>query len=202
MKKLIIIGAGGHGKVVADIAKLTGYDEICFLADGCEVSEVMGYRVLGGTELIPELDGDFFVGIGNAQTRKKFMQQLEKAHKNIAVLVHPNATVADSCVLGAGTVVMAGAVINPDSKIGKGSIINTCASVDHDNILGDFVHVSVGAHLAGAVTVGNDAWIGVGAAVNNCISITSGCMIGSGAVVVRDITESGTYVGVPARKIK
>lgn len=202
MNKLIIIGAGGHGKVVADIAKLTGYDEICFLADGCEEKEVMGYRVLGGTELIPELKGDFIVAIGAAPVRRRFIEQLEAMGKNVVTLIHPNATVSSTAVLGVGTVVVAGAVINPDSKIGKGSIINTCAAVDHDNILGDFVHISVGAHLAGGVSIGDDTWIGVGAAVNNGISITGGCMIGSGAVVVRDITERGTYVGVPARKIK
>lgn len=202
MNKLIIIGAGGHGKVVADIASLCGYSEICFLADSCDASEIMGYRVLGGTELIPELEGDFIVAIGAASVRRRFIEQLEALGKNIVTLVHPAATVSSTATLGTGTVVVAGAVINPDTKIGKGSIINTCASVDHDNILGDFVHVSVGAHLAGGVSVGDDAWIGVGAAVNNGISICGGCMIGSGAVVVRDITESGTWVGVPARKIK
>lgn len=97
---------------------------------------------------------------------------------------------------------MAGVIINPCVEIGVGCILNTAATVDHDCRLGDYVHVSVGARLAGTVTVGARSWIGVGAAVVNNVSIAPDCMIGAGATVVRSVTEAGTYVGTPARKIK
>ena len=104
--------------------------------------------------------------------------------------------------LGTGTLVAAGAVINPGAVIGDGCIINTCASVDHDCVLEDFVHRAVGAHVAGTVSIGAGTWIGAGATVSNNLQICGGCMIGAGAVVIKSITESGTYVGVPAEKIK
>ena len=97
---------------------------------------------------------------------------------------------------------MAGTVINSGCQIGKGVIVNTGASVDHDNIIGDFSHISVGAHLAGTVRIGSGVWVGIGAVVSNNLSITDDVIIGAGAAVIRNIEESGTYVGVPATMIK
>ena len=104
-------------------------------------------------------------------------------------------------MLGAGTVVMAGAVINCCTKIGKGCIINTGSTIDHDNLIEDYVHISPGAHLAGTVNVGRGTWLGIGSIVSNNINITGDCKIGAGTVVVMDITELGTYVGVPSRRL-
>ena len=112
-----------------------------------------------------------------------------------------DAVVAEDVVIGVGTVVMAGAVINPGTHIGKGCIINTCSSVDHDCIVDDFVHVAVGSHLCGTVNVGAGTWIGAGVTVSNNVFICPDCMIGAGAVIVNDIWESGTYVGVPAKRV-
>lgn len=103
--------------------------------------------------------------------------------------------------MGAGTVVMAGAIINCCSRIGEGCIVNTGATIDHDNVIEDYVHISPGVHTAGTVEIGKGTWIGIGGVVSNNVNITSGCMIGAGAVVVEDITEAGTYVGVPSRKV-
>ncbi len=200
MKRLIIIGASGHGKVVADIARLCGYDDISFLDDKDNVTECNGYKVIGKTCDYQKYDCDFLVAIGNSKIRKNIQQQLEKADKSIITLVHPNAVIGENVKIGKGTVAMAGAVINPSTQIGEGCIINTCASVDHDNVIGDFVHISVGAHLAGTVTVGDGTWIGIGTTVSNNISVCENCLIGAGAVVVDNLTESGTYIGVPARK--
>ncbi len=200
MKQIIIIGASGHGKVVADIANKNGYDQISFLDDNDEINECDGYKIIGKTADFIKFDCDFFVAIGNANIRQKIILQLENANKNIITLIHPNAVIADTVKIGSGTVVMAGAVINSATTIGKGCIINTCASVDHDNIIGDFVHVSVGSHLAGNVTVANNTWISIGATVSNNISICKNCIIGAGAVVVKNIKEEGTYIGVPAIK--
>lgn len=198
--KLIIIGASGHGRVVADIAKKCGYDEIVFLDNNPNLSTCAGHPVLGTDAMVSQLEGDLFIAVGNGQIRKKLMER--EGNRHFPVLVHPNAVVADDVEIGCGSVVMAGAVINPGVQIGNGAIINTCASVDHDCIVGDYVHVSVGAHVAGTVTIGDNTWIGAGATVSNNINICGGCMIGAGAVVIKDIDEPGTYVGVPARRSK
>ncbi|MBQ8868886.1 MAG: acetyltransferase [Oscillospiraceae bacterium] len=198
MKQLVIIGASGHGKVVADIARKNNYENIVFLDDNDDLSECGSYQVVGNVAQFANYDCDMFVAIGNAEIRKKIQKQLEDASKSIVTLIHPNAVVGENVKIGKGTVVMAGAVINPYSSIGKGCIINTCASVDHDNMVADYAHISVGAHLAGSVVVGEATWIGAGATVINNINITDNCMIGAGAVVVKNITEKGVYKGVPA----
>lgn len=204
MQKIVIIGASGHGKVVADIAKKNGYDDIVFLDDNEIITECLGFPVIGSTSSYVDYvnDCDFFVAIGDLKTRGRIYNNLIAAGGNVVTLIHPSAVIANSVTLGYGTVVMAGAVINPSVAIGNGCIINTCASVDHDCIIGDFVHISVGTHLAGTVVIRESTVIGIGASVSNNIEITSDCTIGAGAVVVDDIKEKGTYVGVPARKIK
>lgn len=198
MKKLVIIGASGYGKVVADIGVKNGYEEIVFLDDDEMVKACGRYPVIGKSEKIREIDGDVIIAIGNSVTRKSIQESIKE--ERLTVLIHPNAVVAGNVMIGKGTVIMAGAVINPDSEIGKGCIINTCASVDHDCKLGNYVHVAVGAHLAGHVKIGDETWIGAGATVSNDIKICGECMVGAGAVVVKDIREAGTYIGVPAGK--
>ena len=195
--KLTIIGASGHGKVVADAATHCGYDEIDFLDDDESVSQCGRWPVVGKSNKASEIDNDLFIAIGNAETRKLMLERY--ADKHLVTIIHPDAVVAEDVSIGVGTVVMPGAVINPDARIGKGCIINTSSSVDHDCLLEDYVHVSVGAHLSGTVHVGELTWIGAGAIVSNNVDICSNCMIGAGAVVIKDIDEPGTYVGVPAR---
>ena len=197
MNRLVIIGASGHGKVVADIAALIGYKDIVFLDDDENIKECAGYPVIGKSAEAP--NGELFVAVGNAETRKQLMKLYKD--KVLPVLIHPSAIVAKGAEVGAGSVIMAGVVINPGVKIGEGCIINTSSSVDHDCNIADFVHVSVGAHLSGTVRLGEGTWIGAGAVVSNNIDICGGCTIGAGSVVIRDINEPGTYVGVPARKI-
>ena len=201
-KRIVIVGASGHGKVIADIAKKNGYSDIVFLDDNALLKECNGYPVVGTSgDANQYSDRDFIVAIGNARIREAVQNRLAATGMNLVTLVHPNAVIGENVSLDEGTVVMAGAVLNPCVKVGKGCIINTCASVDHDCTLGDFAHVSVGAHVAGTVTIGERTWLGIGSVVSNNIDITSDCMIGAGAVVVKNIQESGTYVGVPAKKI-
>lgn len=196
MKKIIIIGAGGHGRVVAETAKLNGYKEIDFLDDADKQTAVG--RVADFIKYIGE--ADFIVSIGNNAVRMKIQSDLIKSGANVVSLIHPNASVSESAAIGKGTVVMAGAVINAGAVIGDGAIINTCASVDHDCKIGDFSHISVGARICGTVAIGDGTWIGAGATVINNINICSRSTVGAGAVVVKDIDEIGTYVGVPAEK--
>lgn len=197
-KRLVIIGAGGHGKVIADIALLNGYKEIVFHEIATNIKECAGFPVVGPKLPTEFLDDDKIIAIGAAKRR----EMLLKETTNLVTLVHPSAVISRRVQLGNGVVVMAGAVINSDAVIGDGAIINTGASVDHDCKIGSFAHISVGAHVAGEVTIGDRTWIGAGATVSNNVSICSDCMIGAGAVVVKDILEAGTYVGVPARKGK
>lgn len=201
-KKIVIIGASGHGKVLAYIAKLNGYSEIVFLDDDSSLKECGCYPVAGTSEDIKFYQNyDFAIGIGNAQIREKIQNKIEFAQFSLPVLVHPDAVIAEEVSIGNGTVVMAGTVIGPGTVIGRGCIINTSASVDHDCSIADFVHISVGCHVAGTVKVGERTWIGAGAIVSNNIEICEECIVGAGAVIVRSIKSSGTYVGVPAKKI-
>ena len=205
MKELLIIGASGHGKVVADIAvKIGSYSTIAFFDDNEEIKSIMGFSCRGKITSICEesRDNDVIVAIGRASVRERIMNQVKEMGFNLPVLVHPQAVIAEDVEIGAGTVIMAGAIINTGVQIGRGVIINTASSVDHDCIVDDYAHISVGAHLAGTVHVGERTWIGAGATVNNNIDICSDVMIGAGAVVVKNVTEAGTYVGVPIKKIK
>ena len=198
--KLSIIGASGHGKVVADIATKNGYDEIEFFDDNPALRFCGGWPVVGAVEDALTRENDVFVAIGDAAVREGLMERFHQVH--IPKLVHPSAVIADDVLIGIGSVVMAGAVINPGATIGKGVIVNTCSSIDHDCVIGDYVHISVGAHLSGTVKVGKGTWISVGATVANNICICSGCTVGAGTVVIRNIDEMGTYVGVPARRLR
>ena len=198
--KLTIIGASGHGKVVADIASLCGYNEIEFLDDNESLTACGKWPVVGTSAKAADIDNEIFIAIGNSEIRKMLMEKY--GDKNILVLIHPSAVISPYVKIGRGTIIMAGAVVNPYAVIGEGCIVNTCASIDHDCIVGDYVHVSVGTHLCGTVCVGKNTWVGAGATVTNNVNICGDCEIGVGAVVIKDIVKSGTYVGVPARMIE
>lgn len=202
-KEIVIIGASGHGKVIADIVASNGNVVKGFLDDDNEIQgkTIIGFPVLGKIDDYKKFtDCEFVIAIGNSHIREKIVKSLDvKWH----TAVHPKAVVSNfDITIGEGTVIMANAVVNPSTKIGKHCIINTGAVVEHDNVLGDYVHISPNATLAGTVMVGKSTHICVGACVKNNINICADCIIGAGATVVRDITESGTYVGVPVRKIK
>lgn len=202
--KLLIIGASGHGKVVADIAlKMNRWKSIGFLDDDENIKLSMGLEVMGKSSdaLKYIYNCDIFVGIGNNAIREKIQERLEDYGASIPVLIHPEAVIGEQVELGVGTVIMARAVVNCCTKIGKGSIINTGATIDHDNLIEDYVHISPGVHTAGTVKIGKCTWLGIGSVVSNNVNITSGCKIGAGAVVVKDINEAGTYIGVPAKQI-
>ena len=198
LKKLIIIGASGHGKVIADIAVRAGYEDIVFLDDDQNVKECAGFPVIGKTGEAKEMNGDKIVAIGNPKIRERIQEEVSA----VITLMHPDAVISRTVKIRQGSVIMAGTVINTDVFIGKGCINNTGASVDHDCVLRDYVHVSVGSHLSGTVHVGERTWIGAGATVSNNVNICGDCMIGAGTVVIKDIDKPGTYVGVPAREKK
>lgn len=201
VQNVVIIGASGHGKVIADIIEKSGDVVVGFLDDDTTLPETfLGYPVLGTVDEYRNLlQYQFVIAIGNAAIRERIMKQMD-IQVEWYTAIHPSAIIGRDVAIGEGTVIMAGAVINPYTTLGKGVIVNTCASVDHDNVIEDYAHISVGSHLAGTVHVGARTWIGIGATVSNNVSICEDCMIGAGAVVVKDIEEAGTYVGVPIRK--
>lgn len=201
-ERVIIIGASGHGKVVADIIKKSGDTIVGFLDDNPGLGETfLGFPVLGKIEKFQDYkNSKFVIAIGNANIREKISESMKGVKWYTAI--HPSAQISEIVTsIGEGTVVMANAVINSGARIGRHCIINSGAIVEHDNQIEDFVHISVGTKLAGTVHVGKSSWIGIGTVVNNNLSICERCMIGAGAVVVRNIKEPGTYVGVPARRL-
>lgn len=200
-KKLVIIGASGHGKVIADIALRNGYEIVGFLDDNDTIKEIGGFPLLGSVLDVAKFasECEFFIAIGNNRIREMIA---DKYAVNWATLIHPTAAIGRDVEIKAGTVVMANAVINPSARIGMHCIINTGAIIEHDNFLDDYVHVSPNATLAGTVHVGKRVHVGVSACVKNNVTITDDVTIGAGAAVVKDITEGGVYVGVPARRMR
>lgn len=196
MKKIVIYGASGHGRVCADIAKLNGYESIVFYDDDHEKKKIGKYKVV---HVLPDDEYDLFIAIGDNKTRQTVTERMKDS--NIVNLIHPSAIIASDVRMGKGIVIMAAVVINSGAVIGDGVIINTYASVDHDNKIRKFSHVSVNAHTAGTVTIGERTLLGIGSSVSNNISVCSDVTIGAGGVVVSDITEKGTYVGVPVKKL-
>ena len=202
MKRVVIIGASGHGKVIADIIQKTGDQVFGFLDDNESLgNSFCGFPILGTVDKSKEiLDCEFVVGIGNAKIRDKIAKTVNGP---FYTAIHPSAQISQIDVkIGEGTVVMANAVVNSGAKIGRHCIINSAAVIEHDDQISDYVHISVGAKLAGSVCVGSNTWIGIGATISNNISICNDCMIGAGTVIVRNIMISGTYVGIPAKRIK
>ncbi|MBQ7567999.1 acetyltransferase [bacterium] len=203
MCKVVVIGAGGHGKVVADVILSAGMELLGFLDDGRSPGDlVLGYPVLGGLNDIGQYADQgcrFIIAIGSNSTRRA----IASAHKvRYCTAIHPSAVIGAGVTIGEGTVVMAGAVVNPDASVGRHCILNTSCVVEHDNRLADYVHICPKAALAGTVTVGEATQIGIGSSVSNNISICAECLLGAGTVAVRDITVPGVYVGAPARLLR
>jgi len=203
-ERLLIIGAGGHGKVCADIAlKMNKWNEIFFLDDESK-EEVMGVKVLDTPSNFKKYinDSDFFVAIGDNSTRKKIIEELLLEEIQLPTLIHPNTIISQNIKIDYGTVVMAGVIINCCTEIGKGCIINTGVTIDHDCLIKNYIHISPGTNIAGTVIIENETWIGIGSIVSNNILITNNCKLGAGTIVIKDITIPGIYVGIPAKRIK
>lgn len=212
MKDIVIIGAGGHAKVVADIIlkrKETLKEElniIGFLDDNFEnldYKEIFDIPIIGKTELIEEFknkDYEYIIAIGNNHVRKNIAER----YKNLKyyTAIHPTAVIGNRVIIKEGTVVMANTVINPYSIIGKHCILNTSCVIEHDNRIGDFSHISPNAILCGGVVVKENSWIGAGSSIKQEITIEENVIVGAGTVVIRNIENNCTVVGNPTRIVK
>jgi sugar O-acyltransferase (sialic acid O-acetyltransferase NeuD family) len=206
----LIIGAGGHGKVVLDILRSTNqYRPVGFVdADPRLIgTRVCGLPVFGAIHLLSRLVHQHkiaaaIIAIGDNRARASYAKALDELHIPLINAIHQSAVVSPAAKLGRNIVVAANAAICTEAVIGDFSIVNTGASVDHECELGSAVHICPGAQLAGRVRVENDAFIGLGASVIQCLKIGTGAIIGAGAVVLSDVPAYATAVGVPARVIK
>lgn len=194
-EQVIIIGAGGQSKVVADLVRSCGDTVVGFLDDNATDARIIG-KVADAANY-PHCR--FLIAVGDNAARKRLAQSLNLPWHTA---VHPTAYVSPSASIGEGTVVLPRAVIHTDASVGCHCIVNSGAVVEHDNVLCDYSHVSPGAALAGRVFVGECTQVGVGASVKNNVSICGDCVIGAGAAVVKDIDQPGIYAGVPARRLK
>lgn len=208
MKDLVILGAGGHGKVTADLARACGYQPRAFVDMGRvgEIAEPGGTRIeLEQSAFLEFVKAQDFVfgpnatiAIGNNTVRLNLFFEL-KPHMNLPTLVHPTASVSPSAELGLGTHVCPMVVVHSAAWVGQATILNTRCIVEHDCVIGDGVHISPGAVLCGGVHVGDGAWVGAGAVVIPGIRIGENAIVGAGAVVIRDVPAGVTVVGNPAR---
>lgn len=203
---IVIWGASGHARVVADVVRQEGLFEIFgFLDDVHPERRGETYCdtiVLGGQEQLDYLRqqgvNHIILGFGNCERRLSLTRTLQQMEYQLGKAIHPQSVIADDVEIGDGTVVVAGAVVNVAAKIGQSVIINTHASVDHDCIISDGAHIGPGVHLGGGTRVGQGTWIGIGATVKDKIIIGSGAIIGAGAVVINDLPDGIVAYGVPA----
>lgn len=199
MSDVAVLGAGGHAKVVADLARLAGHTVVAFVD---ESGRAAGTTV-AGVDVVASLDerreADVALGIGdNRARRRRFLELVEAGHR-VLPLVHPSAVLADGVRLGDGTVVMAGVVVNVDTAVGRGVVLNTGCSVDHDCDVQDGVHLAPGTRLAGGVVVEEGAFLGIASAVTPGRRIGAWTVCGAGSVIVHDVAPGRTVKGVPAR---
>lgn len=198
---VIVVGAGGHGKVVVATLQAAGRTvaEVWDDDPGKAGGELLGVPVVGPiAERIAEAEGrQAVLGIGDNRIRRRLAADLPLTWISA---VHPSAVVHSSVRVGEGTVVFAGAVVQPDAVLGRHAIVNTGATVDHDCGIGDFVHVAPGVHLAGEVSVGEGAVLGIGVKVLPGRTVGAWATVGAGSVVVHDVPAEATVAGIPARQ--
>ncbi|HHY0580679.1 acetyltransferase [Vibrio parahaemolyticus] len=205
MKSCAILGASGHGKVVAEIAELNGYKTITFFDDRWPgLSSVEHWDVSGDTAVLLTKANEYdlvVVAIGDNATRCVKQRELNAAGANFEVLAHPSAVISKYATIKAGTVVMANAIVNPFSHLGASCIINTSSTVEHDCKLAEGVHISPNVSLAGGVEIGQNSWIGIGSQVKQLVVIGRDAVVGAGSTVINHIPDFQTVVGSPAHTL-
>ena len=207
-EKIFVYGASGHAKVVIDIIERQGLYGIAFLVDddpALKNTDFYGYRVIGGKQDLlsaGDLVSAGIVAIGSNRARSAVAAWLTENSFKLISAIHPSAQLGRVVTVDAGTVIMAGAIINSDSRIGKNVIINTRASIDHDCTVGDGVHIAPGSTLCGTVSVGAGTFVCAGATIIPNLTVGSNVIVGAGSTVIRDVPDGVTVVGNPAKTVK
>jgi sugar O-acyltransferase (sialic acid O-acetyltransferase NeuD family) len=197
---ICLIGAGGHGAVIKEILDENSSNIVCFIDANFSINECLGVNVIHEETELNDIDAvSFVISVGSNQSRKTIANQHPRQYINA---IHPSSVISKSLTIGVGNAVMAGVCINARTKLGNHCIVNTNATVDHDCVLEDFVHISPGAQLGGNVYVGEGAHIGIGASIKPGVKIGKWSVVGAGAVVVNDVPDGVTVVGIPAKNIK
>jgi sugar O-acyltransferase (sialic acid O-acetyltransferase NeuD family) len=202
MKTIAILGASGHGKVVAEIAELSGYKKIVFFDDYKDIGGFESWEIQGNTKnLISKLSSfeSCNVAIGDNKVRMEKIKLLQSNNAKIISLIHPQASVSKYSIIQKGTVIMANAVVNPYATVGMSCIVNTNSTIEHDCLIGDGVHISPNVALAGSVSIGNETWIGIGSSVKQNIEIGSNVKVGAGSLVINNLPDDVVAFGVPAK---
>ncbi len=212
MRRVIGLGAGGHGKILVELLRhLGGYELVGFTDPRAELkgTSLLGVPVLGDDTLLPVLRAEgvdaAFVGVGairDVGPRKRLFGLAARYGYDLIPLIHPQAYVAPSACLGRGAVVLPGAVVSTDVILGHNVTVYSGAIVEHDSVIGDHVHLSPGVHVAGGVSIEAEAFVGIGASIIQGIRIGRGAVIGAGAAVIQDVPPGRTAVGVPARIVE
>jgi UDP-perosamine 4-acetyltransferase len=204
--QIVIIGAGGHGKVVADIIRASSeWDPVCFVdANPALVGKtILRLPVVGQANLLPKIRSQGVVAaviaIGDNRARATYARMAAQLGFQLPAIVHPSAIVSPTATLGANVVVAAGVVVGVEASVTDHAILNTGCVVDHECRIGEAAHIGPAAALAGRVSVGSGAFVGLGSRVIQCLSIGRDATVGAGAVVTRDVPDGVTVIGVPAR---
>ncbi len=197
MKKLIILGAGGHGKSVEWIARTSKRWTVILFLD----NNLTGNNIVGNFENRTKFrNEDFFVAIGDNLIRKQIILKLQEEGYNLVSIISPNSDITNSKI-GLGSIIMNHVFINVNSIIGDGVIINNSVLIEHDCNIGNFTHLSPSVNVAGTTFIGESCWIGIGANVINNLKIENDVIVGAGSVVVDNLLKKGTYLGIPAKPL-
>jgi sugar O-acyltransferase (sialic acid O-acetyltransferase NeuD family) len=209
MENIIVIGGGGHAKVVISILKKINAYNILGYSDLINSGSILGINYLGNDETILDnyfgLSKSLVLGVGQIKTpevREKLIVKFIKAGFNFPSIISPHAICNESVEIGEGTIIMDGVVINTVTKIGNYCIVNTNSTIEHDCNIGNYVHIAPGSTISGEVEIGSKSFIGAGTILTNAISIPDNCIIGAGSLVRNNINESGMYVGNPLKRFK
>jgi sugar O-acyltransferase (sialic acid O-acetyltransferase NeuD family) len=202
--RLVVIGAGGHGLVVADAALAAGFEVLGFLDDDRALlgRQFLGLSVLGPVEVAHDVDACYVVAIGDNRRRRLVVDVLELPVERYVAVIHPRATVSPYAEVLPGAMVLAGAIVGPQAVVGYHSIVNHAATIDHHGTLGAFAHAAPGCHTGGSVRIGEGAFLGIGVSIMPDITIGRWAIVGGGSVVLHDVLESTIVAGVPVRELR